>query len=59
MSVVINDFEVIPDDSSGDETAENGESALESSSEPVSLRPIDVIGIVEGKERRRRRLRAH
>lgn len=59
MSVVINDFEVIPDDSSGDETAENEKSASESSPEPVSLRPVDVIEIVERKERRRRRLRAH
>ncbi|MEF8817227.1 MAG: hypothetical protein V5A20_04505 [Salinibacter sp.] len=59
MSVVINDFEVIPDDSAGDETTENGEPASESSPKPVFLRAIDVTEIVERKERRKRRLRAH
>lgn len=59
MSVVINDFEVIPDDSSGDETAGDGQPAPESTPEPASIRPIDVIETVERKERRRRRLRAH
>lgn len=54
MSVVINDFEIIPD-SSGGETIEEEQSTVES----ASLRPADVIEIVERKKRRRRRLRAH
>jgi hypothetical protein len=57
MSVVINDFEVVPE-SSDDGTAadEEQESAAPEAS---SLRPVDVTEIVDRMERRRRRLRAH
>lgn len=55
MSVIINDFEIIPESPNG-ESDEDQESAPPDRSQ---VRPIDVIEIVDRAERRRRRLRAH
>lgn len=57
MSVVIHDFEIIPDASGED--SEDEEPASDSAPEPTSIRPADVVEIVNRDERRRRRLRAH
>jgi len=58
MSVLINDFDVIPE-SPGDGTDGEEEAASDSPSARVSIRPGDVIEVVERRARRRRRLRAH
>jgi len=58
MSVLINDFEVVPESPEA-ETAEEEEAASESPSEHASRRPHDVIEVVERRAHRRRRLRAH
>lgn len=54
MSVIINDFEIIPDsaEESGDEEERAG-------SAPATLEPMDVIDVIEREKRRRRRRRAH
>ncbi|MFB6247933.1 MAG: hypothetical protein ABEL97_05115 [Salinibacter sp.] len=57
MSVVIHDFEIIPDGSGED--ADGEEPAADSAPEATSIRPVDVVEIVNRDERRRRRLRAH
>jgi hypothetical protein len=57
MSVVIHDFEIIPDGDGADSDGE--EPAPEPTSERASLQPADVVEIVGRHERRRRRLRAH
>jgi len=56
MSVVINDFEVLPDPSDDGTSADDEESAAPKTS---SLRPMDIVEVVDRAERRRRRLRAH
>lgn len=56
MSVVINDFEIIPD-SSEDEMSEG--STPEKGPDAARLRPADVIDVIERRERRQQRLRAH
>jgi len=55
MSVIINDFEIIPESPNG-ESDEDQEQAPRDHSQ---VRPIDVIEIVDRAERRQRRLRAH
>lgn len=57
MSVVIHDFEIIPDASGED--SDDEEATPDSTPEPISIRPVDVVEIVNRDERRRRRLRAH
>lgn len=57
MSVVIHDFEIIPD--APDEDSEGEAPASESPSESTSIQPVDVLTIVDRSERRQRRLRAH
>lgn len=57
MSVVIHDFEIIPDEA--EEDADDEEAAADSTPESTSIRPVDVVEIVDRDERRRRRLRAH
>ncbi len=55
MSVIINDFEIIPESPNG----ESDEDQEQTPSDQPQVRPIDVIDIVDRAERRRRRLRAH
>jgi hypothetical protein len=57
MSVVIHDFEIIPD--APDENPDSDETGGEPASGTTALRPADVVEIVDREERRRRRLRAH
>ena len=56
MSVIINDFEIIPETSEEDVTVEE---VPMSESEKVPIRPLDVVAIVDRDRRRKRRLRAH
>lgn len=55
MSVIINDFEIIPESPNG-ESEEDQQPAARKRSQ---VRPIDVIEIVDRAERRRHRHRAH
>jgi len=57
MSVIINDFEIIPETPEEDEPG--GEEAASAEPERASIRPMDVVEIVERDRRRTRRLRAH
>ncbi|MEF8795514.1 MAG: hypothetical protein V5A22_00140 [Salinivenus sp.] len=57
MSVVIHDFEIIPD--AADEDADVNEAAGEPAPEVNDIRPADVVEIINRNERRHRRLRAH
>lgn len=59
MTVVINDFEVIPDDPERDDQENPRPESAPDRGETASLRPHDVLEIVEAEDRRRRRLRAH
>ena len=54
MSVIIHDFEIIPERPASDSPDED-----EAAAAPPALRPIDVIEIVRQHERRTHRLRAH
>lgn len=58
MSVIINDFEIIPEPS-GEEGETEPAPAAEAGPTPAPIRPIDIAEIVDREERRRRRLRAH
>lgn len=58
MSVIINDFEIIPEPAEG-EGATGGSPDEESGPTPASIRPLDITKIMEREQRRRRRLRAH
>lgn len=53
MSVIVNDFEIIPD------PPENGTVDEQEAPAPAAIQPIDVVEIVERAERREHRLRAH
>lgn len=55
MPIVINDFDVVVDDSEEEPPEEEGPSPERAG----RLRPIDVVRIVERHERRRLRVRAH
>lgn len=57
MSVVIHDFELIPDASGED--PDGDESAVDPAPESTAIRPLEVVEIINRAERRRRRLRAH
>jgi hypothetical protein len=57
MSVVIHDFEIIPD--APDENSDGDEGGGEPAPGATAIRPADVVEIVDRDERRRRRLRAH
>jgi hypothetical protein len=59
MSVLINDFEIIPDDPESEAEDDRAPESTSDRAGSPSLRPHDVIDIVEAEHRRRRRLRAH
>jgi hypothetical protein len=59
MSVIISDFEIIPDSSGSDEGSDDGSQAEWSQATDPSIRPIDVEQILARDRRRRHRLRAH
>lgn len=55
MSVIINDFEIIPETPEEDGSGE--EATAEAESSPI--RPMDVVEMIERDRRRKHRLRAH
>lgn len=57
MSVIINDFEIIPETPEEEETGEDATASPER--EPTPIRPMDVVEIIDRDRRRTRRLRAH
>lgn len=57
MSVVIHDFEIIPD--APDENSDGDEGGGEPAPGATAIRPADVVEIVDRDKHRRRRLRAH
>jgi hypothetical protein len=58
MSVIINDFEVVPDQEQTAAPATNG-SAAAAASDAGQLKPMDIEDILRRSEARKKRMRAH